>query len=168
MNIFSRCWFWQNREHGSFLYLTIYIDHLISLLRKLFYDFFSNAFREQIFAMKRNVGTFSGSPTCSSKCTCQVDPTARDRLLVLVLIAQDSPTHSSWNPLCCHAKRTGWKQIPIVFLLYLKPKVKLAKYLCVFIVLALSGFKKYTHEKHARFDSDVFSFHIATDCKSSL
>ena len=32
----------------------------------------------------------------------------------------------------------------------------------------LSGFKKYTPEKHARFDSDVFSFHIATDCKSTL
>ena len=112
--IFSRCWFWQNREHGSFLYLTIYIDHLISLLRKLFYDLFFKRFpRANICHEKKcwHVLRFSHMQL-EVYPTCQVDPTARDRLLVLVLIAQDSPTHSSWNPLCCHAKRTGWKQIP--------------------------------------------------------
>ena len=74
-----------------------YIDHLISLLRKLFYDLFFKRFpRANICHEKKcwHVLRFSHMQL-EVYPTCQVDPTARDRLLVLVLIAQDSPTHSS-------------------------------------------------------------------------
>lgn len=66
-------------------------------------------FSKQIFAIKScwHVPRLSHMQLEVYMSSRPVDPTARPVYVVLVLIAQDSPTHSSWNSLCCHAKRVA-------------------------------------------------------------